>query len=133
MHKIDIKQFSKHTFEICHKIKPKIKGLHITSVSNSGKSYILRSIRNGLMNCDRMRCQASNNFTFGSCVKKTLIYTEKMCLTPQNVEEGKCILEGTESYVNIKHQVERLLKRMPCLSTSNCKPWKVIMNKKRPS
>lgn len=80
--------------------------LLITGVSNSGKSYILRSIRNGLINCGRMRCQASDNFTFGSCIDKTLIYTDEMWFTPQNMEEVKCILEGTETYVNVKHQAD---------------------------
>lgn len=64
----------------------------------------------------------SDNFTFGSCIDKTLIYTDEMWFTPQNVEESKCILECTETYVNVKHQAERLLKRTPCLSTSNDNP-----------
>lgn len=98
-HSIDPDEFGKRTFEVCHKIRPNINGLHITGVSNSGKIYILRSIRNGLMNCRRMRCQASDNFTFGCCVDKTLIYTDEMWFTPQNVEEGKCILEGTETSI----------------------------------
>lgn len=125
-HGIDVEDFGRKTFEFCHKIRPKINGLHITGVSNSGKSYILRSIRNGLMNCGCMRCQASNNFNFGSCVDKTLIYTDEMWFTPQNVEEGKCILEGTETYVNVKHQNERLLKRTLSLSTSNGDPWRHV-------
>lgn len=125
-HNINPDEFGKRTFEVCHKIRPKINGLHITGISNSGKSYILRSIRNGLMNCVRMRCQASDNFTFGSCVDKTLIYTDEMWFTPQNVE-GKCILEGTETFINIKHQNERLLKRTPSLSTSNDDPWRHVM------
>lgn len=50
-----------------------------------------------------------------------------MWFTPQNVEEGKCILEGTETFINIKHQNERLLKRTPSLSTSNEDPWRHVM------
>lgn len=113
-HNIDAEEFGRKTFEVCHKIRPKINGLHITGVSNSGKSYVLRSIQNRLM-----RCQASDNFTYGSCVDKTLIYTDELWFTPQNVEEGKCILEGTETYVNVKYQSERLLRRTPSMSTSN--------------
>lgn len=79
---------------MCHKIRPKNNGFHITGVSNSGKSYILRSIRNGLMNCGRTRCQASDNFTFGSYIDKILIYTDGMWLTPQNVKEGNVFLKG---------------------------------------
>lgn len=116
-HGIDPDKFGKRSFEVCHKIRPKINSLHITGVSNSGKSYILHSIRNGLMNCRRRRCQASDNFTFGSCVDKTLIYTDEMWFTPQNVEEGKCILEGTETFINIT----------PSLSTSNEDPWRHVM------
>lgn len=62
-HNIDPDEFGKRTFEVCHKIRPKIIGLHITGISNwrgGGLGYILRSIRNGLMNCGRMRCQASD-------------------------------------------------------------------------
>lgn len=77
-HNINTEEFGRKTFEVCHKIRAKINGLHITGVSNSGKSYILRSIRNGLMNCGRMRCQALDNFTYGSCVDKTLIYTDEL-------------------------------------------------------
>lgn len=95
-HNIDSEEFSRKTFEVSHKIRAKINGLHITGVSNSGKSYVLRSIRNSLMNCGRMRCQASDNFTYGSCVDKTLIYTDELWFTPQNVEEGKCILSNTK-------------------------------------
>lgn len=129
-HNIDSDNFGTKLFEVCHKIRPKINGLHITGVSNSGKSYILRSIRNGLMNCGRMRCQASDNFTYGSCVDKTLIYTDELWFTPQNIEEGKCILEGTETYVNVKHQNERLLKRTPSLSTSN-DPWRHVQAERK--
>lgn len=57
-HHINCEEISRKSFEVCHKIRPKVNGLHITGVSNSGKSYVLRSIRNGLMNCGRMRCQA---------------------------------------------------------------------------
>lgn len=74
-----------------------------------------------------MCCQASDNFTFGSCIDKTLIYTNEMWFTPQNVEEGKCILEGTEMFINIKHQNERLRKRTPSLSTSSDDPWGHVM------
>lgn len=126
-HSIDCDDFGRKTFVVCHKIRPKINGLHITGASNSGKSYVLQSIRNGLMNCGRMRCQASDNFTFGLCVDKTLIYTDETWFTPQNIEEGKCILEGTETYVNVKHQNERLLRRTPSLSTSNEDPWRHVM------
>lgn len=70
----------------------------------------------------------SDNFTFGSCIDKTLIYTDEMWFTPQNVEESKCILECTETYVNVKHQAERLLKRTPCLSTSNDNPCRHVMD-----
>lgn len=129
-HNFDIEKFAKETFEICHKIKAKINCFHITGVSNSGKSYVPRSLRNGLMNCGRMRCQASDSFTFGTCVDKTLIYTDEMWFTPQNVEEAKCILEGTETYVNVKHQNERLLRRTPCISTSNNEPWKVVLQER---
>lgn len=130
-HNINAVQFGQDAFEICHKIRPKINGFHITGPSNSGKSYLLRSIRNGLMNCGRLRCQASDNFTFGSCVDKTLIYTDELWFTPQNVEKGKCILEGTDTYVNVKHQAERLLKRTPCLSTSNEDPWRHVPGDKQ--
>lgn len=120
----NINQFAKDTFKICHKIK---KRLHKTGVSSSGKSYVLRSIRNGLTNCGTMRCQVPDNFTFGLYLDKTLIYTDKMWFTPQNIEEAKC---NFRRYANVKHQMEQLLKRTPPLSTSNCEPWKVILHEK---
>lgn len=129
-HCIDVEKFAKETFDVCHKIMPKINSLHITGVTNSGKSYVLRSIRNGLMNCGRMGCQASDNVTFGTCVDKTLVYTDEVWFTPQDVEEAKCILEGTETYVNVKHRSERLLRMTPCISTSNSEPWKVVLHEK---
>lgn len=130
-HNINHEDFGRHTFEVCHKINPKINGLHITGVSNSGKSYVLRSIRNGLMNYGRMRCQASDNFTFGSCIDKTLIYTDEMWFTANNVEEAKCILEGTQTYINIKHRSKRILKRTPSLSTSITNPWRVVLQEEQ--
>lgn len=125
-HNFDAVEFGRNLFEVCHMIRAKKNGFHITGPSNSGKSYVLRSVRNGLMNCGRMRCQASDNFTFGSCVDKTLIYTDEMWFTPQNVEEGKCILEGTMTAVNVKQQAERYLERTPSLSTSNDDPWRHV-------
>lgn len=127
---IDIEKFSRESFEVCHKIWRKGNTLHITGVSNSGKSYIPRSIRNGSMNCRRRCCQVSDNFIFGSCADKRLIYTNETWFMPQNIEEAKCILEGTEAYVNVKHQNERLLKRTPSLSTSNDHPWRHVMGEK---
>lgn len=124
---IDIDKFAREIFDVCHKINPKINGLHITGVSNSGKSYILRSMKNGLMNCGQMRCQASDSFTFGSYVDKTLIYTDEMWFTPNNIEEAKCILKGTKTYMNVKHQSERILRRTPCISMSNEEPWQHIL------
>lgn len=126
-----MEQFARNSFDVCHKITPKINSLHITGVSDSGKSYILRSIKNGLMNCGRMRCQASDNFTFGSCVDKTLIYTDEIWFTSSTIEEAKCILEGTETYVNVKHQNERILRRTLCISTSNVKPWRHVLGDKQ--
>lgn len=96
-HSFDPDQFGKDLFEVCHKIRAKKNGFNITGPNNSGKSYILRSIKNGLMNCGRMRCQASDNFTFGSCVDKSLIFTEEMWFTAQNIEEAKCIVEGADT------------------------------------
>lgn len=130
-HNIVADKFGKDLFEICHKIRAKVNGFHITGPSNSGKSYILRSIKNGLMNSGRMRCQASTNFTFGSCVDKSLIFTEDMWFTPQNIEEAKCILEGADIYVNVKHQQERILKRTPCISTSNEDPWRHVASERQ--
>lgn len=42
------------------------------------------------------------------------------------MEEGKCILEGTTTAVNVKHQAERYLERTPCLSMSNDDPWRHV-------
>lgn len=67
---------------------------------------------------------------FGLCVDKMLIYTDEMWFPPQNIEEAKCILEGTWTCVKVKHQPEKLIKRTPSLTTSNCKPWKVILHEK---
>lgn len=50
---------------------------------------------------------------------KGLLYTDEMWFTPANIEEGKCILQGTKTYVKVKHQNERILRRTPCISTSN--------------
>lgn len=78
-----------------------------------------------------MRCQASDNFTLGSCVDKTVIYTDEMRFTPNNIGEAKCILEGTETYVNVKHQNERILRRMSRISTSNDELWRHVLGDKQ--
>lgn len=53
-----------------------------------------------------------------------------MWFTPNNIEEAKCILEGTETYVNVKNQNERILHRTPCISTSNEKLWRHVLGDK---
>lgn len=96
------------------------------------KSYILKSIASGLMNVGRMRRQQTDKFTFASCVDKSMILTDEMWFTLQNVKEAKLILEESQTLVNIKHQNERLLHRTSNLSTSNSDPWKLVMMEKEP-
>lgn len=64
-HNFDPVEFGRNLFEVCHMIRAKKTRFHITGPSNSGKSYVLRSVRNGLMNCGRMRCQASDTSPSG--------------------------------------------------------------------
>lgn len=51
-----------------------------------------------------MRCQVSDNFAFGSSVDKTLIYTDEMWFTTNNVEEAKCILKCTKTYIRAERK-----------------------------
>lgn len=100
----DNERFAGATFEACHKIKKEEDGLHIACQTNIGKSCILRSIKKGLINSGRMRCQVSDNFAFGSSVDETLIYTDEMWFTTNNVEEAKCILKCTKTYIRAERK-----------------------------
>lgn len=43
--------------------------------TTSGKTYILKSIVDGLMNSGTIRTEKSDSFCFGSCADKSMIYT----------------------------------------------------------
>lgn len=131
-HQIDNKTFAKDLFNVCHKILPKINVFHIQGPTTSGKTYILKSIVDGLLNCGTIRTEKSDSFCFGSCADKSLIYTDELWFTKENVELAKCVLEGSKVLVNVKHQSERLIERTPSLSTSNSDIWNVVPHEEQP-
>lgn len=131
-HNIDPKIFGKDLFNVCHKIIPKINAFHIQGPTTSGKTFILKSIVDGLLNCGTIRTEKSDSFCFGSCTDKSLIYTDELWFSKENVELAKCVLEGSKVLVNVKHQSERLIERTPCLSTSNNDIWNVVPHEEQP-
>lgn len=126
-HKIDVDQFTKHTFDVYAKDQQSPHHRH------EQLGQVLRTEAHQELSHElwEMRCQASDNFTFSSCVDKTLIYTDEMWFTPNHIEEAKCILEGTETYVNVNHQNERILRRTRCIRTYNEKPWRHVLGDKQ--
>lgn len=56
------------------------------------------------------------------------IYTDELQFYSHNVDQAKVILEGGTTHVNVKNNPERLMRRTPCLSTSNTDPWLTIPN-----
>lgn len=131
-HFIDRKLFAKDLFNVCHKIMPKINSFHVQGPTTSGKTYILKSIVDGLLNCGTIRTEKSDSFCFGSCTDKSLIYTDELWFSKENVELAKCVLEGSKVLVNVKHQAERLIERTPSLSTSNSDIWNVVPHEEQP-
>lgn len=131
-HYINPKDFGKDLFNVCHKILPKINSFHIQGPTTSGKTYVLKSIVDGLMNSGTIRTEKSDSFCFGSCADKSIIYTDELWFSKENVELAKCVLEGTKVLVNVKHQSERLIERTPCLSTSNTDIWNVVPHEEQP-
>lgn len=131
-HYIDSKLFAKDLFNVCHKIMPKINCFHVQGPTTSGKTYILKSIVDGLLNCGTIRTEKSDSFCFSSCTDKSLIYTDELWFSKENVELAKCVLEGSKVLVNVKHQSERLIERTPCLSTSNSDIWNVVPHEEEP-
>lgn len=131
-HKIDPMQFGKDLFNVGHKIMPKINAFHLQGPTTSGKSYILKSVVDGLLNSGTIRTEKSDSFCFGSCADKSIIYTDELWFTKENVEQAKCVLEGTNVLVNVKHQNERLIERTPSLSTSNTNVWNVVPGEEQP-
>lgn len=111
---------------------PKINSFHIQGPTTSGKTYILKSIVDGLLNCETIRTEKSDSFCFGSCTDKSLIYTDKLWFSKENAELAKCVLEGSKVLVNVKHQSERLIERTPSLSTSNSDIWNVVPHEEQP-
>lgn len=67
-----------------------------------------------------------HTFTFANCVDRALIYIDEMQFYSHNVDQAKVILEGGTTHVNVKNNPERLMRRTPCLSTSNRDPWLTI-------
>lgn len=84
------------------------------------------------MNSGTIRTEKSDSFCFGSCADKSIIYTDELWFSKENVEQAKCILEGTKVLVNVKHQSERLIERTPVLSTSNSDIWNVVPHEEEP-
>lgn len=105
---------------------PKINAFHLQGPANAGKTYIISSIREGIVNYGAMRCRDEDAFTFANCVDSALMYTDELQSYSHNVDQAKVILEGGTTHVNVKNNPERLMRRTPCLSTSNTDSWLTI-------
>lgn len=69
------------------------------------------------------------NFTFGLCLQNSSTPT-RCGLRHETWKRGNVFWKG-QTFINIKHQNERLLKRTPSLSTSNEGPMATRHEKHR--
>ena len=94
----DFQVFVNDVFHVLYKKKNKINTLYFQGVSNSCKSTIAWSI----INCTPNYSQgmASTDFMYHNCANSSIIFFGEMKITPDVINEMKCVVERSETCTN---------------------------------
>jgi hypothetical protein len=107
-------------FAVLEGIKPKRNTFILEGDSNSGKSYLIRSLFAIFDNIvGEIHAATQNQFTFQDCVGKCLIVAEEFMIIPELADQLKLIMEGSECKVSVKHMPDLYISRTPLVCTTN--------------
>ena len=129
---IDKNQFVTDLFNVLHKREPKINTFCIHGPQNTGKSYILRSIREIVKYYGEIHAGDSSAFQFESCIRTKMIFIEEPTFTREHLEQMKLVMESTPTKVKVKNKSDQLLRPPPVIITTNNTLWKNASSQKGP-
>jgi hypothetical protein len=118
---IDKNAFLGELFAVLEGIKPKKNTFILEGESNSGKSYLIRSLFPIFDNIiGEIHAATQNAFAFQEdCVGKCLLVAEEFMIIPELADQLKLLMEGSECKVAVKHQSDSYINRTPLLCTTN--------------
>jgi hypothetical protein len=117
---IEKNHFLGELFAVLEGIKPKKNTFILEGDSNSGKSYLIRSLFPIFDNIvGEIHAATQNSFSFQDCVGKCLIVAEEFMIIPELADQLKLLMEGSECKVSVKHQPDSYINRTPLLCTTN--------------
>ncbi len=120
---LDMCHFVERVRLVGDKIRAKKNMLVLQGPPNSCKSYIVRSIIAVFRFYGEIQSGSSYNFLYNDCVGKNAIIYEEPVLDPVAIEKFKLISEGSPTYVPVKNQGDRMIKRTPIFVTTNKNIW----------
>nr|QTE04053.1 MAG: nonstructural protein 1 [Turdus hortulorum parvoviridae sp.] len=93
--------------------------------SNTGKTTLMESLVNIYFpsSVGKPDNNVRSNFPFNNCVGKRLIFWEEPYITPENIENVKCLMSGSTFAADVKYQSNLEIEKTPVLVTSNKVPW----------
>jgi hypothetical protein len=117
---MDKNNFLGELFAVLEGIKPKKNTFILEGESNSGKSYLIRSLFPIFDNIiGEIHAATQNAFAFQDCVGKCLLVAEEFMIIPELADQLKLLMEGSECKVSVKHQSDSYINRTPLLCTTN--------------
>lgn len=124
----DEENFLKDVFAVLDRRVPKKNTICLIGPANSGKSYVVRSIKNWYQFVGEARgCLNGNNqFIWQDCLQKSVIIMEEPMCPPDCAEQFKLVFEGTETTVNVKHKSGAIMRPTPIIVTTNQPIWQYL-------
>jgi hypothetical protein len=117
---LDKSTFLGELFAVLEGLKPKKNTFILEGPSNSGKSYLIRSLFRIFDNIvGEIHAATQNQFTFQDCVGKCLIVAEEFSIIPELADQLKLVMEGSECKVAVKHMPDLYISRTPLVCTTN--------------
>lgn len=127
---LDFNKFCKDVIQIMDKRIPKINTLYLKGESNSGKSWIIRSMQKLAVHYHQVSMETGSNFMYGDAVGKRALFMEEPIIAPGGEEKFKLITQGTGTDVPVKHGGDARLDPIPCFITSNHYIWNTTPSNK---
>lgn len=131
---IDYDEFCSTIFAVMDRKTSKRNTVLILGPSNSGKTVM---ITKPLTRICRHFGQVGNRgnaseFVFMECVDKRMISIDECLMNKDMLEDVKLLFGGEQMRVAVKFEGHAIIKRTPCIVTSNAAPWQLDYSQKTP-
>lgn len=128
---INYEQFVRDVINTLDRKIPKKNCLYLQGESNSGKTWLMKSIMKLVTYYGEVN-QGTANYTFmyQDCVNKRAIFINEPYFDQAMIEQLKIVLEGTGTFVHIKMKNDDWLPPTPVLMTSNTDVWRYAQEEK---